>query len=251
MKNIVKLLLFFCFFYINESNAQNNDLYLVKLKSGLTIKCELIKVVPDSFVIIRQYGLESKVNMSDVVNITYSESLFQTKTFNGKVKKIKHSLPDSGWSFGIQPGFTIGTDGWDVTSSFTMRGSFLNSNGKNSMYGFNIGFDPYSYYNTVLGISSVEGRQYISKRNATRTFISGTLGYGWNLSSPRTGIDGGLLWSLGIGNSYRLNNGNIFSYQFGFKTQNFISEDRIWGRIDPIIQHISTKRFEFKVEWRY
>ncbi len=252
MKNFVKLLLFFCFLIVNESKAQNNDLYILKLKSGLTIKCELVKVVPDSFVSIRQYGLESKVNMSDVVNITYSESLFSTNTFKSKVKPVKKNLLDTGWSLGLQPGFTIGSGGdWGVTSSFTFRASMLNSNGKNTMYGFNFGFDPYDFYGTILAPTTLEGRYYIGKPAPARVFFNGNIGYSWNLLSPRTGNDGGLTFGFGVGKSYRLRSGNVFSYQFGYKSQDFKQENFIWWRNETVYQIISARRIEFKLEWRY
>jgi hypothetical protein len=255
MKNSIKLLLFFCLFNAKSLSSQNSDLYVIKFKTGLQIKCELVKVVPDSFVMVRQYGLLTKIPMNDILDINYSESIAGAGSFGGgrgKTKALRRPLPDTGWSVGIQPGFTIGSaPGWGATSSFVFRGSLLKSDGKRWMYGFNAGFDPYDYYGEVIGATMLEGRYLLTKNDTKPVFLVANLGYGFNLSSPRTGGDGGFGCSIGMGKSYRLKNQNSFSYMFTYKIQQFESESWSWWIRSNQMQMIDTRRFEFRVEWRY
>lgn len=254
MKNSIKLLLFFCLISINKLAAQNSDLYIIKMKSGLQVKCELVKIVPDSFVMVRQYGLVSKISINDILDINYSESIAGSGSFGGSAKKkaIRRPLPDTGWSVGLQPGFTIGSaPGWGATSSFVFRGSFLKSDGKRWMYGINAGFDPYDFYDEVVGATMLEGRYFLKKKDTKPAFLVVNAGYGFNLTSPRTGADGGFGCSFGIGKSFRLKNQNTFSYLFTYKIQQFESETWNWWSSFNQLQHVDTRRFEFRVEWRY
>lgn len=255
MKNSIKLLLLFCLISISKLSAQNSDLYIIKMKSGLQVKCELVKIVPDSFVIVRQYGLVSKISISDIQDINYSESIAGSGSFGGikgKPKVVRRPLPDTGWSLGIQPGFTIGSiQGWGATSSFVFRGSLLKSDGKRWMYGFNSGFDPYAFYEEVVGATMLEGRYLLTKNDTKPAFLVANMGYGFNLTSPRTGSDGGFGCSFGIGKSYRLKSQNTFSYMFSYKIQQFKAESWDWWSRSTQLQNIDSRRFELRVEWRY
>lgn len=255
MKNFLKLLLLIGIFNIGDVHAQNSDLYILKMKNGLQIKCELVKIVPDSFVMVRQYGLLSKININDIADINYAESIAGSGTFGSgknKTKIVRRPMPDTGWSAAIQPGFTIGSaPGWGATSSFTLRGSFLRSDGKRWSYGINTGFDPYSYYDAVVAPVMLEGRYLLQKQNTKPVFITANAGYGFNITSTRTGSDGGFGCSVGMGKSYRLKNQNIFSYMFCYRIQQFKTESWSWWSSFNQLQNVDTRRFEFRVEWRY
>lgn len=255
MKNFIKLLLLTGIFNINHISAQNSDLYILKMKNGIQIKCELVKIVPDSFVMVRQYGLLSKISIKDIADINYAESIAGSGSFGSgksRTKVVRRPIPDTGWTVGIQPGFTIGSiPGWGATSSFTVRGSVLKSDGKRWMYGFNAGFDPYSYYEEVVAPVMLEGRYLLQKQNTRPVFLAANIGYGFNITSPRLGSDGGFGCSVGIGKSYRLKNQNTFSYVFSYKIQQFKAENWSWWNSINQLQNVDTRRFEFRVEWRY
>lgn len=255
MKNLLKLLLLIGIFKFNNISAQNSDLYILKMKNGLQIKCELVKIVPDSFVMVRQYGMLSKINIDDIADINYSESIAGSGSFGGsrgKIKVVRRPVPDTGWSVGIQPGFTIGSaPAWGATSSFVVRSSILRSDGKRWMYGLNIGLDPYSYYEEVIAPVMLEGRYLLQKQNTKPVFIVANAGYGFNITSPRLGSDGGFGCSVGMGKSYRLKNQNVFSYMFNYKIQQFESENWSWWNRINQLHYVDTRRFEFRVEWRY
>lgn len=254
MKNLRFVVLLSFVFCLNNLVSQNADLYLVKLKSGLVIKCELIKVVPDSFVLIKQYGLESKINISDVVDINYSETsdVFVKNIANKQSSRpVLKNIPDSGWHFAFQIGLALGTKyGSEPASNFVLRSSVLRYNNKRAMYGFNLGIDPYASYEIVCGIAALEGRYMLNKNRKSSGYLVGIGGYGFNLSSVRNGKDGGIHLSAGVGVSNRLKSGNIFSYQFGYKYQEAQMESQSW-RSFGFMEQYRIKRFEVKFEWRF
>lgn len=254
MKYLRFVFLFSFVFCLNNLISQNADLYLVKLKSGLVLKCELIKVVPDSFVVVKQYGLESKINITEVIEINYSETsdVFVKNMVNKQAPKaILKNIPDSGWHFAFQIGLALGTKyGSEPASNFVLRSSVLKSNNKRLMYGFNLGIDPYASYEMVCGITALEGRYMFNKNSKSSGYLVGIGGYGFNLSSVRNGKDGGVHLSAGVGISNRLKSGNIFSYQFGYKYQEAQMESQSW-RSAGIMEQFQIKRFEVKFEWRF
>lgn len=243
---IVIFLSFFC-----HLNAQNTDLFKVYLKSGLILKAELVKVIPDSLVQIKQYGMLTNIKFSEIDSLVFDESLMKTIVFNPLNKPIERKhVVDSGWSFGLQPGFTLGIGGWGLTSSFTFRTSILRGNGKLAQYGFNLGIDPYILYENAFGVTALEGRQYFKKQSHRSPFVYGTLGYGFNLTSPALGKDGGVNTSIGFGNGFRTRNGVVFSFMFGYRFQRFRELRNIW-RVGDIYTYNNINRFECKFEWRY
>jgi len=254
MNYFTKCVLIISFFCACGLHAQNNDLYIVKLKSGLQIKCELVKVIPDSFVTVRQYGLISNIPYGEVVSIHFSESAVKVQPGRQKTKVFKKNLPDSGWSIGVQPGFSMGMadDDW-LTSSFQFRLSALKSLSKKWQAGVTVGLDPYAYYGIVLGTVLAEGRYYLEKDKPRSAFFYGLGGYGFNLTSARLGKDGGINLSYGFGKAFRNKNQNIFSYMFGYRLQKAQEDKLVWAPIGSVNRtyHYVMRRFEFKVEWRF
>jgi hypothetical protein len=252
MNYFTKIALIISLFCITETRAQNNDLYVVKLKSGLAIKCELVKVVTDSFIVIRQYGLESTIRYDDVVSIEYSESL--VKHTPGRTKKvvIKRNLPDSGWSIGVQPGFCIGLadDDW-LTSSFLFRLSILKTVSPRWQAGITLGLDPYAYYGVLLGSMMGEGRFYLETGRPRAAFLYGQAGYGLSLVSEKPVRDGGLIFEFGMGKAYRNKKQNIFSYMLGYKVQKARHDVTDWNWPGVRYHYYSLRRFVCKVEWRF
>jgi hypothetical protein len=258
MNYFIKCLFVISFFYTMQASAQNNDLYVIKLKSGLILKCELINVIPDSIVTIRQYGLTSTLKFSEVISIEYAESLvkYEPAGNSNSVSRhrkivVKKAVPDSGWSVGLQPGFSIGIadDDW-LTSSFVMKISVLKSITRKWQAGVVMGLEPYAYYGQVMGTVMGEGRFYLEKEKPKALFLHAQLGYGFNLTSERTGKDGGLAFSYGFGKSFRNRNQNIFSYMIGYKFQSAKEERLLSGNIIRTYFY-RMRRFEFKVEWRF
>jgi hypothetical protein len=259
MNYFIKCILGISFFCTLQAKAQNNDLYVIKLKSGLVLKCELINVIPDSIVTIRQYGMISTLKFSEVISIDYSESLVKHEppgSVPARQRKVimKKAVPDSGWSVGLQPGFSMGiADGNWLTSSFVIKLSVLKSLARRWQAGVVVGLEPYAYYDLAMGTVMGEGRFYVEKEKPKSFFMHTQLGYGFNLTSERTGKDGGVAFSYGFGKSFRNRNQNIFSYMIGFKYQKAREEKIVWGPIGSVSRtyHYVIKRFEFKVEWRF
>jgi hypothetical protein len=258
MKNIFYFIVFISSFTTLSVNAQHNDLYLVKLKSGITLKCELLRVVPDSFIVVRQYGLDNTIQMSDVVSVDFSESSLKyfSHMYYGKPKVIKRNLPDSNWTIGVSPGFTIGSGGWwGPTSSFTTRLNLLKGFGPRFMAGFGTGIDPYGYTGNVIAPLVLDGRCLLQKNSPNSLFIYSELGFGFNLVSPRTVDDGGPTYAIGMGRMYRTKRQNVFGFSFGYRYQSLKSEIQ---RFDPFSRTTNTirateiyRRFVAKAEWRF
>ncbi|MCC6817853.1 MAG: hypothetical protein IT245_03050 [Bacteroidia bacterium] len=250
MKNFLAFIV--CFVSFNcQLNAQNSDLYKVYIKSGLVVKAELLKVIPDSMIQIRQYGLVSNIKMKDIDSIVFDESkLPNLNTNRMNVWAQRKQLLDSGWSYGFQPGFTLGADGWGITSSFTFRGSFLKNNLKHLMYGFNFGFDPYLLYEQAFGNISAESRFLFKEKSIRSPFIYSIAGYGFNLTSPALGRDGGVCASFGLGQSFRTRGDLVFSFMIGYKYQRFKEERFIWPT-GNVLTYNNLNRMEFKTEWRF
>ncbi|MES2617339.1 MAG: hypothetical protein V4613_05645 [Bacteroidota bacterium] len=236
----------FIFVGIINCNAQQTDLYIIKLKNGLQIKAELIKVVPDSFAIIKQYGLATKINLSEISEITFSETNPVAINRPGRLNVIKRPLPDSGWVCGYQFGISLGSDGFYPTSSFVARFNALKRIGKNAQAGFSIGLDPYSYYETALAVTTLDFREYFNNKPKSM-FLYANAGYGFSLTEPNTVKYGGLNFGFGFGRSYRTANQNVFSMMLGYKSQD-MKEDYVRWNVPSTIKYISARRMEFKVE---
>lgn len=249
MKRLFVFIVFFLSLYC-KLNAQTADLYKVYLKSGLIVKAELVKVIPDSIIQIRQYGLITNLKMKDIDSVVFDETKLPLNYSRRAERASRRNLLDSVWTFGFQPGFTIGSDGWGVTSSFSFRGAFLGSNSKHLMYGFNFGFDPYLLYEQGFGNISAESRYVFKKDTYKSPFIYCIGGYGFNLTSPALGRDGGVCTSFGIGQSIRTRSDMVFSFMIGYKYQRFKEERFIWPT-GNVLTYNNINRMEFKVEWRY
>jgi hypothetical protein len=96
----------------------------------------------------------------------------------------------------------------------------------------------------------MEGRQYFKKNTTKSPFAYLTAGYGFNITSPALGKDGGANTSLGFGNSFRTRSGVIFSFMLGYRFQRFRELRNIWGA-GQVYTYNNINRFEVKFEWRY
>lgn len=245
MKHSVFLVLFFLTCMVS-TYGQQTDLYRIKLKNGLIIKAELIRVVPDSFALIRQYGMESKINFSEITDISFSET--NPAMINRLDRQVitKRPLPDSGWIFGYQLGASLGTDEYFPITSFVARFTGLKRIGRTTQAGFSCGIDPYSYYETALGVATIDFREYL-KNKPKSMFLYANAGYGFNLTEPNTVKYGGLNFGFGLGRSYRTRHQNIFSMMLGYKSQDIKDYYQPWNR-PGYIKYINARRIEFKVE---
>ena len=243
---IVITLSFFC-----QVNAQNTDLYKIYLKSGLVLKAELVKVIPDSIIQIKQYGMLTVLKFNAIDSVVFSESRLPDFQMAFMKQKIKRSnILDSGWSLGLQPGFSIGFTEWDITSSFIFRASVLKNNGKHLMYGFNFGLEPYSYYEQAFGVADLEGRYYFRANTNRSMFFGSLMGYGFNITSPALGRDGGFNFFAGLGQSFKTRNNVLFSFAFGYKYQSYQVMRNIW-QVGNVLTYNRLNRFETKFEWRF
>jgi hypothetical protein len=261
----MKLKVFFLFIFttmiVNGLKSQNADLYLVKLKSGLIIKCEVLKIVPDSFVKIRQFNFESTIKMSEVQMIEFSET---SALFVNKFKEENKSqnrranlknIPDSGWNFGLSIGFSLGSAYYGITSNFVGRANLLRTNKKNDrfMYGPYFAIEPYTLYETAVMTPGVEGR-YHFKKNVPKTFFTYSYtGYSLSLTEPNPLTNGGAAFGIGLGKSGRTRAGNIFSMMFGYKHQSltgqiYLNTRNGWEFTKAFYR---LNRFEARVEWRF
>ena len=139
------VLLFILFFCINTANAQSYDLYSIKLKSGLILKCELVNIIPDSFVTIRQYGNVSRIKCSEIIWIEYSgykkiDSAYNTPYVRPKV--ILRKLPDSLWTYGLQLSLNLNFGGpYEETAGTQIKFIAMKGVRKGLEAGFCLGFD--------------------------------------------------------------------------------------------------------------
>ncbi len=235
--------------------SQHSDLYLIKLKSGLKIKGELVKIVPDSFIVFKQYGLITKLNIAEVVDITFSETNQNISYKKGKLIKYKRNLPDTGWRLGLQIGFLGGlADKWGwgptPTTNFVLRMAVLKKVAKKTQVGAMVGFNPYALYSFVALPIEAHIRQYLQNKPKSM-FFYGNLGYGFNISEGSPIKNGGITYGYGIGRSYRTQRQNIFSMKFGFTAQNaigYINNFGWRGNFEPIQANLNIRRFEFRAE---
>ena len=224
-----------------------SDLYIIKLKNGIAIKAELIKVVPDSFVLIKQYGLETKINMTDILTIIYDETNPLAYSKRTRPKVFKRPIPDSGWSFGYQFGFTLGrADIYFTTSSFVTRLIALKKVGKRTQVGFAAGADPYDFYSIAIGSVSLDARHYLSK-GSNAMFTYGYSGYGFNLSNPNSIKYGGWNYGIGLGHSLRTKNQKVLSIMAGYKRQ-YAKEESYPRNRPSYTKYLTLSRVEFKLE---
>lgn len=250
MKKLLFFIALVLSFFVNNLKAQTFDLYKVHLKSGIVIKCELLKLIPDSFVVIKQYGLKTNIALKDIDSVVFAESRIESLNPYNRMAIIRKNIPDTGWSVGLQPGFSMGDAGFEPTTSFVARISVLKSNGRHWMYGLNLGLDPYMYYDMAMGVTALEARYLFNVNKPRSMFLTGLGGYGFNLTSPRTGEDGGLMAAFGFGRSIRTQGQNIFSYMFSFKEQRFSEMRRFWPDVERKYNYV-LRRFEVKFEWRF
>lgn len=261
----MKLKVFFLFIFttmiVSGLKSQNADLYLLKMKSGLVIKCEVLKIVPDSFVKIRQYNFESTIKMSDIQTIEFSEingAVFTPfNQTNAKVKAPRAQIADSFWHLGLSVGFSAGNSSYDITTNFLTRINVLRSNRKRTrwMYGPYLALEPYSYYGAVAFTPGLEGRYHFNKSTPKSGIIYGYTGYTMNINTSKPLKNDGSTFGFGIGKSSRTQNGNIFTMMFGYKYQTIQSQINVfdnfrreWINVDAT--HI-LPRFEARVEWRF
>lgn len=251
-----KQFLIICFTLIlHKCYSQHSDLYLIKLKNGLTLKAELIKIVPDSFIVFKQYGLETKLKMSEVIEINFSETNQYLITKKGKPIIFKRNLPDTGWSFGYQLGFSgglINDFGWTrPTTSFVSRISILKSVYKLNQVGVLLGFDPYAAYEFVIFPIELHGRHYFYNKPKS-PLLYANFGYGLNVSRGNPINNGGLTYSFGLGKSFRTKNQKVFSLMFGIKNQQAQDRLREWnwqtGNSTFYDANFSIRRIEFRTE---
>lgn len=229
----------------------------------MVIKAFVLRVIPDSIVTIRQYDLESNILMSEVAEIVYSGPVKSengsqngmaqdSRTATGRPLRsnyIRKNIPDSGWHLGLQLGASFGTKSYGASSSFVFRANLLKTQGR-FLYGLNTGLDPYLYTGNLLWITAAEGRYHFTMNKPKSFLLNLSSGYGFNLSSPRLGNDGGFLFSSGIGHSHRTRDGNVFSVLLSYKFQSMKSQVTNWMR-DTRTEYYKLHRTEIKVEWRF
>lgn len=262
MKYFYYLILIVIFFRGGIANAQSNDLYNVKLKSGLVIKCELLKVVPDSFIVIRQYGQVNTIKYSEIESVDFSQAAVRAspavpvQTVYARPVRRKKSVPDSGLSVGLQTGLCFGTttEYSMPTVSILLRLSALYTLDKRWQAGIALGIDPYLQYDAVLTSIQGEGRFHLSKDKAQSTFLHGQAGYGFNIVSSTNRVTGGPCYTAGIGQSFRDRKENIFSIIVAYRSQNITQEMQGWDSRSGDFNrtyHRVFNRLEFKVEFRF
>lgn len=244
----MKHFLFFVLFTLAgfKTYAQHTDLYIIKLKNGMIIKAELVKVVTDSFAIIKQYGLESKIKMSEILDITFNETNPTVYLAKGTPPVLRRNLPDSDWSVGYQVGFTLGLVDYGATSSFVTRFTALKTVARKTQVGFSLGLDPYAAYDFVIGTIAADIRQYFIN-NARAPFVYGYVGYGFNITNSKPIQSGGINYGFGFGQSFRTKRQKTFSFMLGLKGQNAEDYSFFWNGSNNL-QYYSMRRLELKLE---
>lgn len=260
-----KFIFVICFFYVTNAGAQNKDLYNVKLKSGLVIKCELLRVVTDSFVVIRQYGQVNTIKYDEIESISFSETRGTSVVISPEesnrsqpvrakpVQPQRKNIPDKQPSFGVQTGLCFGQTDDFPTVSILLRLSVLTGITKRLQAGGAVGLDPYLQYNIVLGSVLGDARYYFKKDKPQSPFLHTQFGYGFNFNSHQPAKEGGLTYNFGVGQSFRDNSQNIFSMMLGYRFQKASEEREIWdqwGNRTVTLFH-EFNRVEFKVEFRF
>lgn len=256
----MRLGIFFLFFFslliFSKLCAQTGSLYVVQMKSGLQIKCEILSIEGDSFVNISQFGLKSRLSMSEISSIKFSEihpqyNIDQSRIgFTGRVKKYRAPLRDTGWAPELNIGFTIGSGLYGATSNFVTRAKLLYMKG-NQQYGFFAGFDPYARYESALVPAGFEIRNIMKPQSNSSSFLFLNSGYAINVTSVRLGEDGGFNLGLGYGRMRRNPSGTSFFYSIGFKHQTFKATWYNWSLDRDVLSFVAANRFEFNVGWRY
>jgi hypothetical protein len=259
MKYFFYLLLFVVLAKVNVANAQSNDLYNVKLKSGLLLKCELLKMVPDSFIVIRQYGQVNTIKYSEIESVEFIQSAAKTsptvptRTYQAKPVQPKKNIPDSGLSVGIQTGLCFGQND-DLypmpTVSVLIRLSLLYSLGNRFQIGVALGLDPYLLNDAIITSMQGEGRFYFIANKPSSPFLHLQAGYGFNIIPATDKIQGGELYTFGFGQSFRDKKDNILSVILAYRSQNLTEEGYDWNN-NPVTYHQVFNRLEAKVEFRF
>ncbi len=268
-----RILVLLIFLMTLEAGAQNSALYNVKLRSGLLIKCELVKLVPDSFVVIRQYGEISSIPSSEVESIVYAGTVTRTQAavkvavIKEKPKLLRRNLPDSAWTIGFQLGpnmsvnLSPSSDIYDVLpypgSSFRLNA--MKGISKKVEAGFSVGIDPcldISYTDNifVMGVLLGDLRFNLRKDRPKTPFLYAEGGYGFNLTARDVVKSGGLNMSMGFGSASRTKTQGIYSFMLGLKLQTIRQELFFFTWPDTrqdVYYHYALFGFEMKMEWKF
>jgi hypothetical protein len=241
--------------FAGRLDAQNGDLFVFKLKSGLEIKGELLKVIPDSCVVLRQYGLETTINISEISSIKWSG---RTEHFIPSTAPLAYriaNLPDSGFYMGASIGGTVGiTDvNEDITSSFSVQLSALYFVKPRLLTGVSLLLDPYGYYSQAIFSPVVDVRYFPMVKRRKSPLIYGHLGYGFNITSPALGKHGGINTEFGLGFAKSTRNHNVFLISAGVKYQEFKRKSSVvvWPNVEDRIYHYQLTRVLIKFGWLF
>lgn len=260
--------------YALVSGAQNKDLYNVKMRSGLTIKCELISFLPDSMVSIRQYGLVSTIHSREIISIEYSgfkpqDTQRKSNVYNAPVRLVKpkpvfRNLPENVWTCGIQlclnvNGITPSRETSMQTLGTSVKLSAMTGLGKHLELGFCAGLDAYDE-DWLFGVAASQVRYCILANRYKTPLLYTQLGYGFNFSDGDPIQYGGINFAGGIGMSSRTKAQDIFCVMLGFKLQRLMVDvdpwqwNQGWGWTNTNSTQTLVYTLmgaEAKVEWRF
>lgn len=244
MKSYISLLLILIAFTKLGAQGKSTHVYDIQLKSKLTIRASVEAFYPGKGIRINQLGQISFIADSLIDNVI--------KVARKSETRITRTLFEKKWYAVLEPSLIVGqySTAWPnrITGNTSIQFAVHRMIKPNMSVGFGMGGQYFTNYETATVDLKPEFRFYTQNQSRTPYFYVQP-GYSLNSTFGNAFSNGGLFIGAGMGKIYQIRGGEVISFSFGLRHQQFNSEQTIWDGWgwNQTTTFFKINRFEFKL----
>lgn len=241
MKSYISLLLILIAFTKLAAQGKSTHVYDIQLKSKLTIRATVEAFYPGKGIRINQLGQISFI----------ADSLIDNVLKVGKIR-IERTLFEKKWHAVLEPSLILGRYStiWRnrIAGNTSIQFAVHRMIKPKMSVGLGLGGQYFTDYETGTVDLKPEFRYY-SKNQSRTPYFYFQPGYSLNSTFGNAFSNGGLFIGAGMGKIYQTRGGEVISFSFGLRHQQFNSEQTIWDGWgwNQTNTFFKINRFEFKL----